>query len=123
VRGREYAFANAQRLIAELEHRGIAYRHILDLAPSDSTRAMQAEDDAAKHIARRARTALSDDFMADYRQTVLDVFDWSPLLDDLEAYRNPVLFCVERLPEACHRHLAAERLTALSGVPEVDIVP
>jgi uncharacterized protein (DUF488 family) len=123
VRGSEYTFANAQRLIAKLERRGIAHRHILDLAPSNATRTVQYEVDAAKHIARRARTTLNAGCRADYTTSVLDVFDWNALLDDLNAYRNPVLFCVERLPEACHRHLVAERLTALSGVPRSDIVP
>lgn len=123
VRGREYTFANAGRLQQELEARGIAYRHIIELAPEDATRELQARDDAEKRIARRKREALGDAFIADYKERTLGPFDTAPLLDDLKAFRRPVLFCVERTPEACHRHLVAERLAKETGVPVTDLVP
>ena len=49
VRGREYAFANSQRLQARLAELGIRYVHRLDLAPSAATRSQQHAADAATH--------------------------------------------------------------------------
>jgi uncharacterized protein (DUF488 family) len=46
VRGREYAWANAQRLQAALAQAGIDYVHRKDLAPTTALRHLQyAEDD------------------------------------------------------------------------------
>jgi uncharacterized protein (DUF488 family) len=123
VRGREYAFANATRLQQELETRGITYRHEIGLAPDQVTRDLQARDDAEKRIARRKREALGDAFIADYLERTLEPFDTGVLVDDLMSFRRPVLFCVERAPEACHRHLVAERLAKETGVPVTDLVP
>lgn len=47
VRGSHYAFANVGRLSAELERRGIAYRHIKELAPDPEIRDLQRKADAA----------------------------------------------------------------------------
>lgn len=123
IRGPLYTFGNAHRLTGELEARGVPYRHIIDLAPSDETRRLQHQKDADSHIARRERTTLSEEFVMDYTQRTLEPFDWEPLLEALKAVRRPVLFCVERTPEACHRGLVAERLATLTGVPITNLVP
>jgi uncharacterized protein (DUF488 family) len=123
VRGAEYAFANAGRLQRELQDRAIAYRHVIELTPENSTRALQARADETSHTARRARSTLSEAYVEDYTQRTLDPYDWTPLLADLESYRRPVLFCVERTSEACHRGLVAERLHELTGVSVTDLVP
>lgn len=123
VRGREYAFANATRLQEELARRGIRYRHVLDLSPDDTTRALQHRADQAGQVPRRQRRELSDEFVADYRHRTLEIFDWEHLIPDLEGARRPVLFCVERVPEACHRGLVAQHLAAAMHVPVADIVP
>lgn len=123
IRGPLYTFGNAGRLTKELEARGIDYRHIIDLAPDDATRRLQHEKDADSHIARRERTRLSEEFVMDYTQRTLEPFDWDPLIEELKGVQRPVLFCVERTPEACHRHLVAERLAGLAGVPVSDLVP
>jgi uncharacterized protein (DUF488 family) len=123
VRGREYAFANAGRLQERLAARGITYQHIIELAPDNATRELQARDDAAKHIARRKREALGERFIEDYETRTLEPYDPGPLIEELKAYRHPVLFCVERIPEACHRHLVAERLARETGVLVTDLVP
>jgi uncharacterized protein (DUF488 family) len=123
VRGREYAFANAGRLQEALAARGITYQHVLELAPDDATRELQARDDAAKHIARRKRAALGEAFIEDYEKRTLDPFDTGPLVEELKSFRHPVLFCVERAPEACHRHLVAERMSKETGVPVTNLVP
>jgi uncharacterized protein (DUF488 family) len=123
VRGSEYAWANARRLTAELERCGIPYRHILDLAPAPATREVQHSEDAAKRVTKRARTELSDAFVAEYSAHTLDPFNWQALIDELDEYASPVLFCVERLPAACHRHLVAARLSALTGADTENLVP
>ena len=111
VRGREYAFANSQRLQARLAELGIRYVHRPDLAPSAATRSEQHAADAATHTARRLRTQLSPAFIEAYRRERLDGFDSAGFVADLGPdARVIVLFCVERAPAACHRSLLAERL-------------
>jgi uncharacterized protein (DUF488 family) len=123
VRGREYAFVNATRLQRELEARGIAYRHLLDLAPQQVTRDLQSRADAADKVAKRQRTGLAAEFVADYTERTLEPFDWARLAGELREFRRPALFCVERLPESCHRGLSAVRLAAAGGVPVEHLVP
>lgn len=123
VRGREYAFANVGRLTRELEARGIAYRHLIDLAPTQTTRELQSRRDAADRIARRARQQLSDEFIADYMEQTIEPFDWDALVRDLQAVERPVLCCVERTPQACHRHLVARELAGRTEVPVRDLLP
>jgi uncharacterized protein (DUF488 family) len=123
VRGSAYAFANATRLQHELGDRGIAYRHLLELAPQPATRALQNLRDAADHVAKRQREVLDEAFVEDYIHRTLDPFQWKPLIEELEPVQRPVLFCVERLPQACHRHLAAQRLAEQTGTPVTDLLP
>ena len=123
VRGRQYAFANAGRLQRELESRGIAYRHVIELAPEPAKRQLQNEEDAAARVAKRRRTSLGDAFVGEYTRRTLQPFSWSGLVAELEPYRRAVLFCVERAPEACHRHLVAARLAEAAGAPVTDLLP
>jgi uncharacterized protein (DUF488 family) len=124
VRGREYAFANSQRLQARLAEMGIRYRHRIDLAPPDSAREQQAAADKAAGVARRKRTALGPAFIAAYERDVLAGFDPQSLLDDLpDDARVVALMCVEREPAACHRSLLAERLHQTLGVEVVHLTP
>jgi uncharacterized protein (DUF488 family) len=123
MRGRLYSFANASRLQQELEARGIEYRHIIELAPHPDTRELQHQEDVADRTAKRQRVALGDAFVADYVDRTLDTFDWNALVGDLEEFHRPVLFCVERTPEACHRHLVARRLANVTGVAVTNVLP
>jgi uncharacterized protein (DUF488 family) len=123
MRGALYSFANASRLQRELRARGIAYRHMVELAPDAATRELQHREDAANRVAKRRRASLGETFVAEYTRRTLEAFDWDALVGELEAYRRPVLFCVERAPEACHRHLVATRLAGATGVPTKDLVP
>jgi uncharacterized protein (DUF488 family) len=123
VRGAAYAFANAKRLQAGLEGRGIAYRHAIDLAPREETRQLQRQEDAADRVAKRQRTTLSNAFVDDYRRRTLEPFDWGDLVAELDAYRRPALLCVERNAVACHRRLVADRLAAITAVPVRDLAP
>lgn len=124
VRGREYAFANSQRLQARLVELGIRYLHRPDLAPSAATRAEQYAADAATHTAKRQRTILSPEFVASYRRERLAGFDSAGFAADLGAEaRVVVLFCVEREPAACHRSLLAERLAHDLGAGVIHLTP
>ena len=111
VRGAEYAFANSARLQKRLAELGIRYLHFGDLAPSPAVRQRQAEADKAQRIAKRKRSALSEAFIAAYRQERLSAFDSRAFVERLGAEaRTVALFCVEREPTACHRSLLAARL-------------
>ncbi len=123
VRGREYAFANSQRLQARLAELGIGYLHRLDLAPTDNIRAMQHAADEAAHVATRQRAALSPAFAAAYEREVLAGFDPQALADALPAGATVALLCVEREPAACHRSLVAARLAEALGVAVAHLTP
>lgn len=111
LRGSEYAFANSQRLQARLAELGIRYVHHPELAPTAEARASQHRADDAAHVARRQRTALSEEFVRAYLAGPLAGFDSQAFVDGLGGgARRVVLMCVEREPSACHRGLLADRL-------------
>ncbi|MBX7253787.1 MAG: DUF488 domain-containing protein [Candidatus Promineofilum sp.] len=123
VRGRDYAFANSQRLQARLAELGIGYLHRLDLAPTTSVRTTQRAADEAAHVATRQRAALSPAFAAAYEREVLSSFDPQALADALPAGATVALLCVEREPAACHRSLVAARLAEALGVAVAHLTP
>jgi uncharacterized protein (DUF488 family) len=114
VRGREYAFANSTKLQSRLAELGIAYQHIIELAPTEGVRHAQAEADKVAKIVKRKRTELSAAFIHSYKETVLDDFSPQAFLDRLLSDVQTVAFCcVERAPEACHRSLVAQTFAGL----------
>ena len=119
VRGSLYTFANAERLTAELEERGIAYKHVIGLAPDVETLKLQGEADELAHIRKSDREALSPQYIAQYTRRTLRTFDFAALANELRPYRAPVLLCIERNVNACHRGLVAPKLQAAMGVREV----
>ena len=122
VRGSRYAFANAKRLIAKLDAMGIAYRHILDLAPDNETREVIYTADRAAGRRGAERTELTGEYIKQYRQRTLDPYDFKALARELQPYNAPALLCVEGIPAACHRSLVAEKLAkAAGGVPVADL--
>lgn len=123
IRGHEYAFGNANQLQQELAARGITYRHELDLAPTQATRTLQNQANRESRVAKRKQTVLADAFVEEYTRTTLEPFDWSTLIQELQQFQRPVLFCVERLPQACHRHLVADRLAEMTGTQILNLVP
>jgi uncharacterized protein (DUF488 family) len=124
VRGREYAFANSQRLQARLTGLGIQYLHRLDLAPSSETRSAQYAADKESHTSKRLRAGLSPQFIAAYHRERLATFDSAAFLADLGLDARVVaLFCVEREPAACHRSLLADQLTHDLGVRVTHLTP
>lgn len=111
VRGKKYAFANHQRLVARLAEMGIAYIHRRDLAPTPEIRQKQKDADQAQKVAKRKRSELSPAFIAAYEEEILADFDSQSFLDELpQNTKNIALLCVEREPAACHRSLVAEKL-------------
>jgi len=123
VRGRDYAFANSQRLQARLAELGIGYLHRLDLAPTTSVRTTQRAADEAAHVATRQRAALSPAFAAAYEREVLAGFDPQALAGALPDGAIVALLCVEREPAACHRSLVAARLAEALGVAVAHLTP
>lgn len=124
VRGSEYTFANSQRLQALMESLGIRYVAVKELAPTTEIRRAQAEQDAREGIARRARTELGPAFVDMYQQEILRGYDAQGFLAQLPTDAAVVaLLCVERVPEACHRSLAANYLAAALNVPVEHVVP
>lgn len=123
LRGSRYAFANATRLTAELENRGIAYRHVRELAPDPEIRDLQRQADEATATTKSGRTELAPAFVDAYAAAKLDRFDWRGLASELASFDAPVLFCVERTPESCHRSLVAPRLAQVLDAEVVDLTP
>lgn len=123
LRGSQHAYANATRLQEELQKLGISYRHLLDLAPLPETRELQNSADTASHTAKRKREELDPAFAAAYTQQTLEPFDWEGLANEIREFRRPVLFCVERLPQACHRRLTADRLAEAMRVTVEHLMP
>jgi uncharacterized protein (DUF488 family) len=110
LRGSQYAYANSSRLQSRLRELGIAYLHFPQLAPPQEVRDAQHAADARLGIAKRQRQGLSDVFREGYREKVAETFDWEGFERELQGFSLPALFCVERLPEACHRSLVADEL-------------
>ena len=123
VRGREYAWANAQRLQAVLAEAAVDYRHRPELAPTTEIRHLQYEEDDRQGVGKRSRAELAPAFAERYTREILDAADLEALVAELPADGVAALFCVERDPEACHRSLVAARLAARYGLDVVHIRP
>jgi len=124
LRGHDYAWANSTRLQAMLADAGIPYVHRLDVAPSDATRHIVAKDATAAGIGYRDRTSLSQEYLDAYGHEVLEGFDAAAFVASLgEGVGSIMLFCVERVPSACHRSLLAERLAGDLGAVVTHILP
>ena len=116
VRGREYSWANSQRLQQALAQAGIEYRHHRELAPTTELRQLQYAEDARRGVGKRSRVALAPEYTRRYTREILDPVGVEHLAAELPADGPAALFCVERDPEACHRSLVAARLAAEHGV-------
>jgi uncharacterized protein (DUF488 family) len=122
VRGPDYAFANRARLEALLEDEGIGYLYLPELAPPRQVRDAQIAADHATATRKRDRTELAESFTQQYVDLVADRFDWAALAARIDD-QTPALLCVERLPAACHRSIAAERLARAAGASREDLLP
>jgi uncharacterized protein (DUF488 family) len=122
VRGSEYTFANAQRLQAKLAELQIEYVHYPALAPTKEIRSNQYAADAASGTAKRQREQLGPAFLSAYFELLRGPGAQAAIADIRHRANRPCLFCVERLPSACHRSLVAEAL-AEGGVPVLNLLP
>ncbi len=123
LRGSEYAFANATRLQARLTTLGIVYEHFKDLAPSERARELQRQVDREAGIAKRRRDNLDPAFAKAYSVSLHTESARRALGEIARIATVPALFCVEQLPEACHRSLVAEALSRLTGAPIEHVLP
>ena len=123
VRGRDHAWANARRLQSALTEAGIGYRHHAELAPTTDLRQLQYREDDRLGVGKRSRAELAPEYRERYLREILDPLDLTALLAELPAEGAGALLCVERDPEACHRSLIAERLTAEFGLEVVHLRP
>ena len=124
LRGADYAWANSARLQATLADLGIPYVHRLDVAPSDATRHIVAKDAVADGIGYRDRIILSQEYHEAYGKDVLATFDAQDFAASLgEDAGSIMLFCVERVPAACHRSILAEQMVRHLGAEVVHILP
>jgi uncharacterized protein (DUF488 family) len=123
VRGREYAWANVQRLQAALADAGIAYSHHKELAPTTELRHVQYREDDRLGVGKRSRVELAQEYRERYLHEILDRVDLAPLVAELPTARATALFCVERDPGACHRSLVAARLAEEYGVSVAHLLP
>jgi uncharacterized protein (DUF488 family) len=123
VRGPEYAWANSLRIQTALENARIDYRHHKELAPTTDLRQVQYDDDARQGTGKRSRVELAPEYRRRYLGEILDRVDLGELVRELPAEGLAALLCVERDPEACHRSLIAERLTAECGVSVINLRP
>jgi uncharacterized protein (DUF488 family) len=123
VRGREYAWANAQRLQAALAEAGIAYAHRRDLAPTTELRRLQYAEDDRLGVGKRSRRELAPAYAESYRREILDAADLDDVVAAMPDNATTALLCVERDPEACHRSLVAAELAAVFGLPVEHLRP
>jgi uncharacterized protein (DUF488 family) len=123
VRGSEYSWANSTRLQVALAEAEIEYRHHQDLAPTTELRQLQYREDDRQGVGKRSRTQLARKYRERYVAEILDRADLDAVVAELPTERAAALMCVERDPEACHRSLIAERLTAEYGVEVIHLRP
>lgn len=124
LRGSSYSFANSKRLQEQLAELSIRYQHVKELAPSQSVREAQKSEDDRVGTLKRSRNELGIVFKQHYREERLVTFNARAFLENVvQNARNPVLFCVERAPAACHRSLIAEELAIQTGLPVEHLMP
>jgi uncharacterized protein (DUF488 family) len=123
VRGKEYAWANAQRLQAALAETGIGYLHLPELSPTTELRHLQYAADAAQGVGKRGRGELTPAYVERYEREILAPADLTLVLEALPPRGAAALFCVETDPESCHRSLIAHRIAAEHGVEVVHLRP
>ena len=123
VRGREYAWANAQRLQAAVADAGIADEHHTELAPTTELRHLQYAEDDRRGVGKRSRRELAPAYVDRYRREILDHADLDAIVARMPDDVTTALLCVERDPEACHRSLVAAELADAYKLAVVHLYP
>lgn len=95
-----------------LKELNINYLHIKDLAHTIEIREAQKQDDIQNNILKRNRIELGNIFIQQYKQEIIDKFDFGQFMKYLETnrFRNVVFFCVEEKQLACHRSIVSEEI-------------
>ena len=123
VRGREYAWANAQRLQAALAEAGIQYEHHKELAPTTELRRLQYAEDDRLGVGKRSRRELAPSYVERYRSEILERANLDAIVARMPDEAASALFCVERDPEACHRSIVAAELARAYDMDVVHLYP
>jgi uncharacterized protein (DUF488 family) len=123
VRGAQYAFANSNRLQVKLNELGIKYEYVSGLATPVEIREIQYSADQQKHQLKRERECLDAKFVSAYKEKVLKKFDFDSFIEMLRNNHanRVVLFCVEEIPEACHRSIVAGELASKYNFRIIDL--
>lgn len=123
VRGSQYKYVNSNYLQAKLAELGIKYKYIKELAPTNEIRQKQKDADKQNNETKKMRTNLGHVFISEYNKQILSLFDFDPLLRELNesGVKNLVLFCVEEKAEACHRSLVANALSEKLGIEVINL--
>lgn len=123
VRGKTYTYVNSTYLQAKLQDYSIDYLHYKNLAPTKDIREAQKVADKQNKVATRKRTLLDDVFVTQYREHILSQFDIEDFVSLVKPYKTVCLFCVECLPDACHRSLAAAHINKILNVAVEHLTP
>lgn len=112
VRGAKYSFVNSNRLQRRLNELEIKYAYIKDLAPTAEIRAYQKKSDSENGELKRERQGLASGFVAEYKNKILENFDFDGLFESLGRIgaNRIAFFCVEETADACHRSIVADKL-------------
>jgi hypothetical protein len=115
VRGPLYAYVNSKRLQDKIGQLSIKYRHEPRHAPTIEIMRVQEKSDEKNKIRRRDREELDASFKNAYLEKILSKFDVKNFIHTLEksGSKRIVLFCVEKLPSACHRSLVTKKIQEL----------
>jgi hypothetical protein len=102
----------------------IRYFYVKDLAPSQTIRDKQKQEDQQSGVLKRTRTTLSPLFVSAYEEECIASFDVPNFVNIIGAESSVVaLFCVERHPDACHRSLAAKKIGQELRIPIAHLMP
>jgi uncharacterized protein (DUF488 family) len=77
MRGGKYPFANSKYLQDKLKEIGIEYLHLKELAPTESIRAIQKQEDKKANVLTSTREHLASAYIEMYNRQVLDKYDLS----------------------------------------------
>jgi uncharacterized protein (DUF488 family) len=122
VRGAVYSFVNSKRLQNKLHQVNINYVHEIDLAPTKEIRDLQRRADKASKIPVRERKELSPEFKTAYSSRIISNFNFKLFIEKFKKINSKkvLLFCVEKLPNACHRSLVTDKLKEL--YPAIQVI-
>lgn len=124
MRGPKYAFVNKTYLEKKLKEIGIKYLYFKNLAPSKEIRLKQQLEDKKCGVEKKSREILAQTFVEAYFDTVLLRFNSEKFVQEVgESSKIIALFCVEKMPQSCHRSLVLNRLTKDLNLIGEDILP